>query len=201
MSAHRPPNPVFASQQEAGPARGVPGAQPPGRRSSRTPGSPRQAPAAPAGQARNAIRLGPRTRRAVRAVAKVVNPVVLAIAGRRFMPIVGKVQHRGRRTGHLYLAPLGVRPLGEGFVMPLTFSQAAQWYQNIRAAGWCVVTYRGTDHTLINPLVVGGQTALPAFPRYERLFLRLLGIREFLSLTTAPPGWTPPATSDQPETS
>lgn len=198
MSAHLPPKPVFPSPQEAGSTGGAQRAQPPGRRSpGLTPGPRLQAPAASAGRARNAIHLGPRTRRVVRAMARVINPVVLAIAGRRFMPIVGKVQHRGRRTGRLYTAPLGVRPLGDGFVMPLTFSEASQWYQNIRAAGWCVVTYRGTDHNVIGPLVVDGETALPAFPRYERLFLRLLGIREFLSLANAPAGWTPPATNDQ----
>jgi deazaflavin-dependent oxidoreductase (nitroreductase family) len=126
-------------------------------------------------------------------VAKVFNPLVLAIAGRRYMPIVGKVQHRGRRSGHPYTAPLGVRPLGDRFVIPVTFSEAAQWYQNIRAAGWCVVTYRGTDHNVVGPVLVDGGMALPAFPRYERLFLRLLGIHEFLSLAEAPAGWTPPA--------
>ena len=202
MSAHLSRKPVFPSPEEAGSTRDVQRAQPPGRRSSRlAPGPSPQAPAASADRARNAIHLGPRTRHVVRAVARVVNPVVLAIAGRRFMPIVGKVHHRGRRTGRLYTAPLGVRPLGDGFVIPLTFSEASQWYQNIRAAGWCVVTYRGTDHNAIGPLVVGGETALPAFPRYERLFLRLLGIREFLSLANAPAGWTPPAINDQGETS
>jgi deazaflavin-dependent oxidoreductase (nitroreductase family) len=125
-------------------------------------------------------------------VARVFNPVVLAIAGRRYMPIVGKVQHLGRRSGRLYTAPLGVRPLGNGFVMPVTFSEAAQWYQNIRAAGWCVVTYRGTDHNAVCPALVDRGVALPAFPRYERLFVQLLGIHEFLSLANAPEGWTPP---------
>ena len=108
-----------------------------------------QPPAAPAPQPRNAIRLGPRTRRLIRAAARVVNPLVLRIAGRRHMPIVGVVHHRGRKTGHQYATPLGVRPApGGGFVMPLTFSEASQWYQNILAAGWCVITYQGADHAV-----------------------------------------------------
>jgi hypothetical protein len=54
-------------------------------------------PAGPAGHeppprpARNAIRFGPRTRRLIRATARVVNPLVLRIAGRRHMPILGIV--------------------------------------------------------------------------------------------------------------
>src|SRR5947207_2142948 len=98
-----------------------------------------QRPSAPAREPRNAIRLGPRARRLIRAAARVVNPLVLRIAGRRHMPVVGIVHHRGRKTGREYATPLGVRPApGGGFVMPLTFSEAAHWYQNIRAAGWCV---------------------------------------------------------------
>jgi deazaflavin-dependent oxidoreductase (nitroreductase family) len=129
----------------------------------------------------------------IRAAARLVNPLVLRIAGRRHMPIVGIVHHRGRRTGRPYTTPLGVRPtVGGGFVIPLTFSQASQWYQNIRAAGWCVITYQGADHTVAGPVVVGRATAGPAYPRYERLALRLLGINEYVCLTSAPPG-TPAA--------
>jgi deazaflavin-dependent oxidoreductase (nitroreductase family) len=141
-------------------------------------------PPRPAG---NAIRFGPRARRLIRAVARVVNPIVLRIAGRRHMPIVGIVHHRGRRTGRLFATPLGVRPaVGGGFVMPVTFSQAAHWYQNIRAAGWCVITYQGADHTVAWPTLVDRATAGPAYPRYERLALRLLGINEFVWLTGQP---------------
>jgi len=137
--------------------------------------------------ARNMIRFGPRTRRLIRAVARVVNPLVLRIAGRRHMPILGIVHHRGRKTGRSYATPLGVRPaVGGGFVIRLTFSDASHWYQNIRAAGWCVITYQGTDHTVAGPSIVGRATAGPAYPRYERLALRLLGIDEFVWLTGAP---------------
>ena len=99
--------------------------------------------AAPPHTASNAIRFGPRTRRAIRAVARAVNPLVL------------------------------------------TFSNASHWYQNIRSAGWCVITYQGTDHAVAEPVVVDRATAGPAYPRYERLALRLIGIDEFVWLPTA----------------
>jgi deazaflavin-dependent oxidoreductase (nitroreductase family) len=105
------------------------------------------------------------------------------------MSILGIVHHRGRKTGRPYATPLGVRPApGGGFVMPLTFSQASQWYQNILAAGGCVITYRGADHTVTGPVVVDRATAGPAYPRYERLALRLIGINEFLWLADAHDG-------------
>ena len=135
----------------------------------------------------NTISLGPRTRRVIRAVARVVNPLMLRIAGRRHMPVLGIVHHRGRNTGRPYATPLGVRPAADGgYVMPLTFGNASQWYRNIQAAGWCVITYRGEDHTVARPVVVDRAAAGPAFPRYERLALRLIGINEFVWLTERP---------------
>lgn len=138
--------------------------------------------------AHNAIRatgLGPRTRRLVRFVARFVNPVVLLIAGRRWMPVVGILHHRGRRSGRAYATPLGMRPLGDSFVMPRTFGEDAAWYRNVLAAGGCVVTYRGTDYTLVEPELIDYATAAPAFPRYERLQFRLVGINEYLRLRLA----------------
>ena len=156
--------------------------------------APARAPAAPARPAGNAIRFGPRTQRLIRAIARVVNPLVLRIAGRRHMPVLGVVHHRGRKTGRPYATPLGVRPMaGGGFVVPLTFSQASHWYQNIQAAGWCVLTYQGTDHTVVGPVIVDRAAAGPAYPRYERLALRLIGINEFVSLTEAAAGSAAPA--------
>ena len=130
-------------------------------------------------ETKNRINLGPSTRRAIRAVARFVNPPVLAIAGKRHMPIVGIVHHRGVKTGRSYATPLGVRRLGDGFVMPLTFSEAALWYRNTVAAAGCVITYLGADHDAAAPEVIGAMGA-KAFPRYEQLLFRIIGINEYL---------------------
>jgi deazaflavin-dependent oxidoreductase (nitroreductase family) len=134
----------------------------------------------------NALHLGPHTRRVIRSAARLVNPLVLRIAGRRHMPVVGIIHHRGRKTGRPYATPLGIRPAAAGgFVMPLTFGESAGWYRNIVAAGSCVITWRGADHTVASPVIVDRATALPAFPRYERLALRAIGINEFVWLRDA----------------
>jgi deazaflavin-dependent oxidoreductase (nitroreductase family) len=134
--------------------------------------------------------LSSRTRRVIRSVARYVNPLILVIAGRRWMPIVGVLRHRGRRTGRVFLTPLGMRPMGEAFVFPLTFGDDAAWYQNIKSAGWCAVTYRGREVELIEPEVVDFAVAAPAFPRYERLQFRLVGINRYLRMRVAPTGWS-----------
>jgi deazaflavin-dependent oxidoreductase (nitroreductase family) len=130
-------------------------------------------------------RLGPRTRRVVRFVAQFLNPVVVLIAGRRWMPILGVLHHVGRRTGRVYATPLGMRRLGDSFVMPRTFGEDAAWYRNVLAAGGCRIRYLGKDYRLAEPEVIDYATAAPAFPRYERLQLRLIGINEYLRLRIA----------------
>jgi EmrB/QacA subfamily drug resistance transporter/deazaflavin-dependent oxidoreductase (nitroreductase family) len=130
--------------------------------------------------------LGPRARGAIRFVARFVNPLVLLIAGRRWMPIVGILYHRGRRSGREYATPVGMRRLGDAFVIPRTFSENSAWYQNVNAAGEAEVTYLGRHYRLSAPEVVDYATARPAFPRYERAQLRLLGIDEYLRLRAVP---------------
>jgi deazaflavin-dependent oxidoreductase (nitroreductase family) len=136
----------------------------------------------------NAISLGPRARRIVRFVAAFVNPLVLLIAGRRWMPVVGILRHRGRRSGRNYATPIGMRPLGDGFVIPRTFSENAAWYLNIKAAGGATVRYLGRTYELVDPQVVDYATARPAFPSYELLQFRLIGINEYLRLRVVPQG-------------
>ena len=144
-------------------------------------------PLTPPRPAGNALHLGPHARRLIRSVARLVNPLVLRIAGRRHMPVIGIVHHRGRKTGRAYATPLGIRPAtAGGFVMPLTFGEEAGWYRNIVTAGGCVITWRGNDHAVASPVIVDRATAMLAFPRYERLALRAIGINEFVWLRDVP---------------
>jgi deazaflavin-dependent oxidoreductase (nitroreductase family) len=130
------------------------------------------------------VRLGSRTRAVIRFVARFVNPLTLLVAGRGWMPVVGILRHKGRRSGRVYPTPLGMRRLGDLFFMPLTFSQNAAWYRNVAAAGTCSVSYLGRAHTLVEPRIVDFTTATPAFPRYELWQFRLVGIDEYLVMRT-----------------
>ncbi len=136
-------------------------------------------------QAIRPLRLGPRTRRVVRFAARFLNPAVMLIAGRRWMPVLGILHHVGRRSGRSYATPLGMRPLGDSFVMPRTFGEDAAWYRNVLAAGGCRVTYLGKDYPLVEPEVIDYAPAALAFPRYERLQFRLIGINVYLRLRIA----------------
>jgi hypothetical protein len=60
----------------------------------------------------------------------------------------------------------------------------------VLAAGGCAVTYLGKDYNLVEPEVIDYTTAAAAFPRYERLQFRLIGINEYLRLRIADPSPT-----------
>lgn len=124
----------------------------------------------------------PGLRRAFRAVANLLNPAVLLMAGRRWMPIVGVIHHRGRRSGRTYFTPVMLRARGGAIFVPRTLGDHASWYQNLETAGSAEVTYLGRRLTVDEPAIVSFQDAANAFPRYERLMFRVLGITEFLRL-------------------
>ncbi len=98
------------------------------------------------------------------------------------MRIVGVIRHRGRKLGRIHATPLGMRRFGDSFVMPLTFGDNAAWYRNVAASGSCEVTYMGRDYALTDPEVIDYETAAPAFPRYELLQFRFVGIAQYLRM-------------------
>ena len=57
-----------------------------------------------------------------------------------------------------------------------------------------MITWRGSDHTVADPVIVGEEVALPAFPGYERLALRLIGVRQFVWLRSVPAAQPGPGT-------
>ena len=128
------------------------------------------------------LTLGPRARNAIRFVARFVNPLTLLVAGQGWMRIVGVIRHRGRKSGRIHATPLGMRRLGDSFVMPLTFGDSAAWYRNVTASGSCEVTYMGRNYSLTDPEVIDYEAAAPAFPRYELLQFRFVGIAQYLRM-------------------
>ena len=135
----------------------------------------------------------PRVAKAVSRVAlsslrvgtRLFNPLTLAHAGSRHLPLLAVVHHRGRRSGRSYATPLGARLTADGFVIPLTFGDRADWFRNVRAAGECVIRWRGADYPVIEPEVVDWETARSAFYPVERVLMPLIGIEQFVRVRHA----------------
>jgi deazaflavin-dependent oxidoreductase (nitroreductase family) len=102
-----------------------------------------------------------------------------------WMPGLGVVVHRGRRSGRLYQTPVTVFHAEDGFVLALTYGPDTDWVKNVLAAGGCELRTRGRTVRLVSPRLFHDESRRGIRP-LERQVLRALRVADFLSLTTAP---------------
>jgi deazaflavin-dependent oxidoreductase (nitroreductase family) len=121
---------------------------------------------------------------AIRGLGRVFNPLVLLLAGTRFLPLYGVIEHRGRRSGKVFHTPVVVRPTSDGFIVPMPWGEGTDWFRNVRKAGECVIRWKGRDYNLAQPEVLDAASAAvtPAFSRPQRAMLSRLGINQALRL-------------------
>jgi deazaflavin-dependent oxidoreductase (nitroreductase family) len=121
-------------------------------------------------------------------LTKLLNPLVRALAGRRFVPLIARIHHVGRRSGRPYMTPTGAHVSGNTIVIPLSFGNVSDWARNVRAAGGCVVALGGKSYHATQPRFVDSADAKPvvdqSFSAVNRFGFRLFGIRQYLFLHT-----------------
>lgn len=130
----------------------------------------------------------PAMRAAVKALRRPLNPLIVRLAGSRRLRSFAVVQHRGRRSGRVYATPVSARPAVDGFIIPLTLGEGADWFQNLRVAGSGVVRWNGREYPVVDPEIVNWAAARAAFGLLERIGLRLFGIAWFARVRHAPGG-------------
>src|SRR5215469_13169961 len=122
----------------------------------------------------------------LRPLTKLLNPLILRLAGRRHFGMASALSHVGRRSGRQYVTPVGARRVGDVIVIPLTFGNRSDWSQNVLAAGRCSVKLGGQDYIASSPKVLtrgaAGSLLSVAFSPLERASLRGLGITHFMRL-------------------
>jgi deazaflavin-dependent oxidoreductase (nitroreductase family) len=114
--------------------------------------------------------------------ARLFNRLVLRFAGTRFFPLYGVIEHRGRRSGRSFRTPVVVRPTADGFVVPMPWGEHTDWYRNVRAAGGCVIRWKGRDYPVVQPELVDAATLRNAFGAFERAAMSRFGITQSLRL-------------------
>jgi deazaflavin-dependent oxidoreductase (nitroreductase family) len=112
-----------------------------------------------------------------------LNRVTRPVAG--WLPGLGVVIHRGRRTGRRYRTPVNVFPAENGYIFALTYGPDTDWVRNVLAAGGCELQTRGRTVRLVSPRVFHDEQRRAIRP-LERQVLRVLNVTDFLSLTSAP---------------
>jgi deazaflavin-dependent oxidoreductase (nitroreductase family) len=124
----------------------------------------------------------------LRPLTKLLNPLVGTLAGRRFVPLIARIHHVGRRSGKPYMTPTGAHVADDTIVIPLSFGNRSDWARNVRAAGQCVVQLGGKSYHATQPQFVDAMDAKPivkqSFNAANRFGFRLLGIRQYLFLRT-----------------
>jgi len=89
------------------------------------------------------------------------------------------VRHVGRRSGKTYETPLILARRGDDFVAELTYGPEVAWYQNIVAAGHCVVVHKGAEYQIAGIGPLDSEDGLRAFGNPAAVILRLLRRHEF----------------------
>jgi deazaflavin-dependent oxidoreductase (nitroreductase family) len=118
----------------------------------------------------------------LRGGARVFNRFVLLLAGTRLLPLYGVLEHTGRRSGKVFRTPVVVRPTGDGFIVPMPWGDGTDWYRNVRAAGGCVIRWKGRDYALDRPEVIDAAVASASFSGLEQAALTRFHISHCLRL-------------------
>lgn len=112
----------------------------------------------------------------------VTNPLLRVFAYAPWGPFA-LVRHIGRRSGKPYETVLMVWPMGEHFVIALTYGPNVDWYRNLLAAGGGSVYWHRRVYAIGKPEPIDAATALPIFPTPFRQILRSQGIQHFVQVS------------------
>jgi deazaflavin-dependent oxidoreductase (nitroreductase family) len=124
----------------------------------------------------------PRSRGALLGATRLLNPLVLLLAGTPLLPLYGVIEHRGRRSGKAFRTPVVVRPTSDGFIVPMPWGESTDWYRNVRAASQTVIRWKGRDYPLVQPEVVDAAAAKAAFGAPISAMMARLNISHSLRL-------------------
>jgi deazaflavin-dependent oxidoreductase (nitroreductase family) len=116
---------------------------------------------------------------------RLLNPMIVQLAGKRHVRAYAVIEHRGRRSGRVYATPVAAVPTADGFVVPMAFGEQADWFRNVLAAGECVIRWNGAAYHVVEPELIDSATARQALGRVERLLAPLFA-HQFVRLRLAP---------------
>lgn len=123
---------------------------------------------------------------AMRPMTKILNPLIVKLAGRRHFHMAAQIRHVGRRSGRTYTTPVSARRSGDMVVIALTFGNQSDWSRNLRSAGGGTIRIDGEDYHVTQPQVMSRQEAKPlvqaAFSPTNRAGFRMLGIKQVMIL-------------------
>lgn len=125
----------------------------------------------------------------MRPMTKMLNPLIVKLAGRRHFHMAAQIRHAGRRSGRTYTTPVSARRSGDMIVIALTFGNQSDWSRNVRSAGGGTIRIEGEDYNVTEPQILNLREAKPlvqaAFSPVDRVGFRMLGIKQVMILRMA----------------
>ena len=119
-------------------------------------------------------------------LVKASSPIARRLAGHRWFPLWAVLHHRGRKSGIEYAIPVAVLVTPGTFVIGLPWGPGTNWVQNVLAAGGCTLTWKGVDHAVDEPRLVGSDVAIAAAGPVTRQVLSRREFPGFLELRRRP---------------
>ncbi len=120
--------------------------------------------------------------RIIRPLTHLLNPLILRIAGGRWVPMFSLLHHRGRKSGRVYATPVTAFPRGGFFWFGLAFGENSGWARNVIAAGDADLRYRGSDYHLVEAAVVEIADVKSELPPVVHYGSRLAGMHKTIRM-------------------
>ncbi|SFS06946.1 deazaflavin-dependent oxidoreductase, nitroreductase family [Microbacterium sp. cf046] len=97
-----------------------------------------------------------RTSGVAKTLQRVSQPVALAMAGHRWLPIWAVIHHRGRSSGTQYRTPIAIIPTNDRNIVliGLPWGVKTNWALNVVAAGGASLTWKGGEHQAVDPRII-----------------------------------------------
>ena len=115
---------------------------------------------------------------------KRTNRLVMSVgrAGKR-LSLFAVLMHTGRKSGQTYTTPVRLVKKENSFIIPLTYGERSDWYQNLLASGNVQVTWQGQTYTTGIPERLEVEKAANDFPAVSRLLFKLDGLPGFVRVS------------------
>ncbi|MDI3315280.1 MAG: nitroreductase [Mycobacterium sp.] len=115
-----------------------------------------------------------------------LNPAMMRLAGRKhwYASVIG---HTGRHSGRRYATPVVAETVSDGFIVPLPYGTHVDWLRNVLSAGQATIRVRDQTYAVVEPEIIGAESAAPQLSAGRRRLYRRLGIANFVKLKLAEP--------------
>lgn len=123
-----------------------------------------------------------RSERKAPGATRLFNRFTLTFAGTRIFPLYGVLEHRGRRSGKIFRTPVVVNRISDGFIVPMPWGQATDWFRNLTAAGEGTIRWKGRDYPVVQPEVIDVADAKPYFSATQQVGMKRFHIEQCVKL-------------------